>query len=71
MRYRALLAVSDTLPYERPWKEPKNAITYCRPVAYRASLMPASTASVPEFVRKLLAGFDMPAIRSSCSQTSE
>ena len=31
--YFALLAVSETLPYERPWNDPIIATTYCRPVA--------------------------------------
>jgi hypothetical protein len=46
-------AVSDTLPKDRPWNEPIIAMMFCRPVAYRASLIAPSTASVPEFVRKL------------------
>ena len=70
-RYPALLAVSETLPYERPWNDPSIAMTYCRPVAYLASFSAASTASVPEFVRKLRAGSDNGAMRSSSSHTSE
>jgi hypothetical protein len=46
-------------------------MTYWRPVAKRASLIAPSTASVPEFVRKLRAGLEKGAIRSSSSQTSE
>ena len=53
-RYFALLAVSERLPSLRPWNAPRNAITYCRPVAWRASLIDASTASVPELVRNTL-----------------
>src|SRR5690242_13159487 len=50
-RYFALLAVSERLPSERPWNAPRNAITFVRPVAWRASLIAASTASVPELPR--------------------
>src|SRR5690348_10726800 len=50
-RYFALLAVSARLPVERPWKAPRNAIAFGRPVANRDSLSAASTASVPEFAR--------------------
>ncbi len=71
MRYFALLAVRETEPYERPWNESSIAMTYCRPVAKRASLIAPSTASVPEFVRKLRAGLEKGAIRSSSSHTSE
>ena len=66
-----MLAVSDTLPKDRPWNEPIIAMMFCRPVAYRASLIAPSTASVPEFVRKLRAPSANGAIRSSSSQTSE
>ena len=44
---------------------------YCRPVAQRASLIAASTASVPEFVRNDRTGPDIGAISSSRSATSE
>ena len=47
-RWRALLAVSDRLPSERPWKAPRKAMALGRPVWWRASLRAASTASVPE-----------------------
>ena len=33
VRYFALLAVSDTLPRDRPWNEPIIAMMFCRPVA--------------------------------------
>jgi hypothetical protein len=39
-----------------------NAITYCRPVWCRASFIDASTASVPEFVRKVRVGTDIGAM---------
>ena len=55
-RWRALLAVSDRLPSERPWNAPKKAIAFGRPVWWRASLSAASTASVPELERKTRAG---------------
>ena len=71
VRYFALLAVSETLPYERPWKDCSIAITYWRPVANRASFSAPSTASVPEFVRKLRALPENGAMRSSSSHTSE
>ena len=47
-RWRALLAVSDRLPSDRPWKPPRKATTLGRPVWWRASFRAASTASVPE-----------------------
>ena len=59
-----------TDPIERPWNDWKNPIRYWRPVAYRASFSAASTASVPELVRKLRAGLANGAIASSRSQTS-
>ncbi len=50
-RWRALLAVSERLPSERPWKAPRKAMALGRPVWWRASLRAASTASVPELAR--------------------
>ena len=70
-RYSDFDAVIDTLPYDRPWKAPRNPITYCRPVWCRASLMAASTASVPEFVRNDRAGPPTGVIPSSLSRTRE
>src|SRR4029078_8788223 len=49
--YLALEAVSETEPYERPWNAPRNATTYGRAVAWRASLIAVSTISVPELPR--------------------
>ena len=49
--YFALDAVSETEPYVRPWNAPRKATTYGRFVAKRASLIEASTTSVPEFPR--------------------
>ena len=51
-RRRALLAVSERLPRERPWKPPRKAMTLGRRVWWRESLSAASTASVPELHRK-------------------
>ncbi len=68
--YFAFDAVSVTLPYERPWKPPRNAITYCLPVLWRASLIAPSTASVPEFVRNERAGPPTVVISSRTAQTS-
>ena len=48
-----MLAVSDTLPKDRPWNEPIIAMMFCRPVAYRASLIAPSTASVRDPVELL------------------
>ena len=45
--YFAFDAVSETEPYVRPWNAPRNATTYGRFVAKRASLIAASTTSVP------------------------
>src|SRR6185369_1485872 len=53
--YFAFDAVSDTAPYVRPWNAPRNATTYGRLVAYRASLIDASTTSAPELPRYVLA----------------
>ena len=47
-----------------------NEIRYCRPVAYLASFIAASTASVPEFVRNTLVG-DIGAISAIRAQVSE
>ena len=44
---------------------------YCRPVDHRASFIAASTASVPEFVRKERTGSDIGASSSRRSATSE
>ena len=49
--YFAFEAVSETDPYVRPWKAPRNATMYGRLVAKRASLIDASTTSVPELPR--------------------
>ena len=53
LRYLVLLAVSDSEPSVRPWKPPRKAISCGRRVWWRASLIAASTASVPELVRKV------------------
>jgi hypothetical protein len=70
-RYSDLDAVSDTLPYDRPWNAPRNATMYCRPVLCRASFSAASTASVPLFVRNDRAEPPTGVNESSRSQTSE
>jgi hypothetical protein len=41
-----------TAPVVRPWNAPRKAMMAVRRVEWRASLMAASTASVPELVRK-------------------
>ena len=53
LRYLLLLAVSDSEPRLRPWKPPRKAISCRRLVWWRASLIAASTASVPELVRNV------------------
>jgi hypothetical protein len=53
LRYFALLAVSDSEPMLRPWNPPRNATSPGRCVWLRASLIAASTASVPELVRNV------------------
>ena len=40
--------VIESAPIVRPWKEPSSATSSVRPVALRAHLIAASTASVPE-----------------------
>src|SRR5204863_8289366 len=52
-RWAGLDAVSERAPIERPWKQPKNAIIRGRLVMYRASLIAASIASVPELARNV------------------
>ena len=44
--------VSAIVPAVRPWKEPLNTITFCRPVAARAILTAFSRASAPELAKK-------------------
>ena len=68
--YFAFEAVSDSEPYVRPWKAPRNATMYGRLVAKRASLMDASTASVPELPRKARTLPEIGAMRASSRQTS-
>ena len=51
-----LLAVSDIDPNVRPWNEPRNAMKLARFVYHRASLMDASTASVPELQKNVRDG---------------
>ena len=68
-RWRAFDAVSERLPSERPWKAPKKAITFGRPVEWRASLIAPSTASVPELARNTRAGC-IGALAASRSQMS-
>ena len=68
-RWRALLAVSERLPSERPWKAPKKAMALGRPVWWRASLSAASTASVPELQRNTRAS-GIGASAASRSHTS-
>ena len=68
-RWRALLAVSDRLPSERPWNAPKKAMALGRPVWWRASFSAASTASVPELHRNTR-GSGIGAMAARRSQTS-
>ena len=44
--------VIDAAPMVRPWNEPWNTTTLGRPVACRASRSAASTASLPELLKK-------------------
>ncbi len=64
--------VYDTEPMVLPWNAPRKTITPWRPDAFRASLMPASTASAPEFMKKSLSM--LAGVRSrtfSAASTSE
>src|SRR3954454_12067 len=49
--YFAFDAVSDTAPYVRPWKAPRNATTYGRFVTWRAVLTAVSTPPAPPLPR--------------------
>src|ERR1035437_6334958 len=69
-RYFALEAVSDTEPYERPWKAPRNETRYWRLVTKRASLIEPSTASVPELPRKTRHSSFIGALRASSAHIS-
>ncbi len=47
-----LLVVKLMAPMVRPWKPPWKTMMLVRPVAWRASLMDASTASAPLLEKK-------------------
>ncbi len=49
-RKRCPAVVIAAAPMVRPWNEPSKTITFCRPVACRASRSAASTASLPELM---------------------
>ena len=51
-----LLEVNDSEPIVRPWKPPRKPMKRPRPLTARASLSAASTASVPLWQKKLIAG---------------
>src|SRR5664279_6329291 len=68
--YLAFDAVSETEPYVRPWKAPRNETRYWRLVTKRASLIEPSIASVPELVRKTRHFSFIGAIRASSAHIS-
>ena len=59
--------VTAKAPRVRPWKEPSSAATACLPVALRAYLRAASTASAPELQKKACAPPNRAESRSASS----